>query len=105
MRTCVTRHRRTPLATERLETRELLAVDLGFIAEYPVPTPASAPIDVALGPDHALWVTESAGDKIARYDPNQGQFTEYAVPTANGVPYSISPGGAGDPSLYFTESG
>jgi virginiamycin B lyase len=105
MRGSVRRRRRTRLATEWLETRELLAVDLGFIAEYSIPTPASAPTDVALGPEGALWVTESEGDKIARYDPNQGNFTEYAVPTANGHPYSISPGDPTDPSLYFTENG
>ena len=99
------RRHRTRLTIERLESRELLAVDLGLIAEYSVPTQASAPADVALGPDGALWVTESAGNKIARYDPNLGKFTEYAVPTANAVPYSIASGGPADPSLYFTEYG
>ena len=69
-----TTRRRTALATERLESRELLAVSLNFIAEFPIPTPSSAPTDVALGPDGALWITESAGNKIARLRPEQGYF-------------------------------
>jgi virginiamycin B lyase len=98
------RRSRTALAIDRLESRELLAVNLGVIAEYPIPTSGGAPMDVALGPDGALWITESAADKIARYNSNLGEFSEYNVPTANSAPFSIAPGSATDPSLYFTEN-
>ncbi len=89
---------------ERLEARELLADASTSIAEYSIPTAASAPIDVALGSDHALWITESAGNKIARYDPTKSSFNEYTVPTVASAPYRIKPGEATDPNLYFTEN-
>jgi streptogramin lyase len=36
------------------------------ITEYPVPTPASGPIQITAGPDGALWFTEEFGNQIGR---------------------------------------
>ncbi|MGE3819974.1 MAG: DUF4214 domain-containing protein [Isosphaeraceae bacterium] len=101
MRTSAKRRRKP--AVEWLEGRELLAFTFSPVLEYPLPTAASAPVDVAIGADGAVWITESAGNKIARFDPKTSQFNEYVVPTSNATPYRIVPGGNGDASLYFTE--
>jgi len=41
--------------------------------EYPTPTPAAAPLQIAAGPDRTLWLTDSFlspnGNKIGRLDP------------------------------------
>jgi streptogramin lyase len=36
------------------------------ITEYAVPTSSSTPVDIAAGPDGALWFTEASGNKIGR---------------------------------------
>jgi streptogramin lyase len=40
----------------------------GVVFEYAIPTPASAPIGVAEGPDGALWFAENGANKIGRLD-------------------------------------
>lgn len=48
-----------------------------------------------------LWFSEQQADKIARMTP-QGQFTEYHVPTPNGIigPLTLGP----DDNLWFAEA-
>jgi streptogramin lyase len=68
---------------------------------------------VALGPDKALYVTEQAGNAIARFplssfdpgaDPNGGRLTEeFALPTAGARPQRITSGTDGN--VWFTEGG
>jgi virginiamycin B lyase len=69
--------------------------------EYPIPTPASAPLGITLGPDGNVWFTEYAGNKIGRITP-AGVVTEYTIPTAGSGPSSICLGPDG--ALYFTEN-
>lgn len=67
----------------------------GTITEYPIPTPNSAPWDVALGPDGALWFTESenyrTGAKIGRIT-TAGVITEYPLPQTGSYPHGIVAG-------------
>jgi streptogramin lyase len=68
---------------------------------------------VVLGPDKALYVTEEAGNAIARFalssfdagaDPNKGRLTEeFALPTAGARPQRIVSGTDGN--VWFTEGG
>jgi len=53
-----------------------------------------------VGPDSALWFTESAGNKIGRITTG-GTITEFAIPTANVSPQGIAAGPDG--ALWFTE--
>lgn len=55
---------------------------------------------IAVGPDGALWFTESVAGKIGRITTS-GVITEYAIPTASGYPYGIVAGPDG--ALWFTE--
>jgi virginiamycin B lyase len=71
------------------------------IAQYPVPTANSAPTGIAVGPDEALWFTESSGNKIGRITI-AGAITEHPVPTANSGPNGITAGP--DRALWFTET-
>lgn len=55
---------------------------------------------IAMGPDGALWFTETNAGKIGRITTD-GVITEYAIPTANGFPFGITTGPDG--ALWFTE--
>ena len=39
----------------------------GEVTEYEVPTPDSVPYMILTGPDGAIWFTENAGNKVARF--------------------------------------
>jgi hypothetical protein len=56
---------------------------------------------ITTGPDNNLWFTENFGNKIGRYVPSTGTFTEYSLPTSNSFPFVITPGTDGN--LWFTE--
>ena len=72
----------------------------GTIAEYTIPTAASNPNAMAVGPDGNVWFTEYGGNKVAKVTPT-GSFTEYPVPTAAGNPNAMAVGPDGN--LWFTE--
>src|SRR5439155_7365246 len=64
-------------------------------------TASSAPTDIAPGPDGNLWLTENAGNKIAKMD-SANTVTEYSVPTASSQPIDITAGPDGN--IWFTEA-
>lgn len=72
----------------------------GHFTEFTIPTAASAPQGIAVGPDGALWFAEGSGNNIGRVTTT-GSFTEFAVPTSSAVPLFIVTGADG--LLYFTE--
>jgi streptogramin lyase len=72
----------------------------GSINHYPIPTPASQPSGITLGPDGALWFTEQAANKIGRMTTG-GSFTEFPVPTPSSEPSEIVAGPDG--AMWFTE--
>jgi streptogramin lyase len=55
---------------------------------------------ITVGPNPALWFTETATGKIGRITTS-GVITEYAIPTANSYRYGITTGPDG--ALSFTE--
>ena len=50
-----------------------------------------------------LWVTETTTNRIARVSPSTLSIREFAVPTANSVPWGIT--ASADGNMYFSESG
>src|SRR4029077_5815269 len=70
------------------------------ITEFTVPTASSRPEGIVLGPDGALWFTESGASKIGRVTTG-GAFTEYAIPGAFALARAITVGADG--ALWFTE--
>jgi streptogramin lyase len=48
--------------------------------EFQVPTPASAPLGIAAGPDGAMWFVEFYGHKVGRIT-RSGVLAEYPTPT------------------------
>ena len=72
------------------------------ISETTVPTAASGPFDIALGPDGALWFTEYFASKIGRCTVGGAVTNEYALP-AGSTPSCITAGPDGN--LWFTEFG
>ncbi len=51
-----------------------------YVEEYSVPTPASAPLAIAVDGNGIVWFTECNSSKLARFDPANHGFTEYTVP-------------------------
>jgi virginiamycin B lyase len=68
---------------------------------FHVPTANAGPSGITVGPDGALWFTESEGNNIGRITI-AGAITEYPVPTGDSVPSYITTGPDG--ALWFTES-
>ncbi len=70
--------------------------------EFLLPTAGSQPYDIAYAAG-SIWVSEYAGNKIARFDPVAGIWTEYPIPTPNSKPTGLTVL-AGDPiQVWFCE--
>ncbi|MBV9270132.1 MAG: hypothetical protein JO165_03500, partial [Candidatus Eremiobacteraeota bacterium] len=69
--------------------------------EFPLPTSASGPTQIARGTDGFLYITQNAVSKIAKVTTG-GVVTEYAIPTAGAAPYGIISGPDG--RLWFSEA-
>jgi streptogramin lyase len=72
---------------------------VGEINSFPLPTDASTPTGMAVGPDGNVWFTEGAASKIGRITPS-GQFTQFPLPPDR-QPSGIAAGPDGN--LWFTE--
>lgn len=75
----------------------------GAITEYPIPTPNSEPMGIAISPNGDVWFAQRAGNKIARFKPASGTFDEYAYPTAGVLPEEVAT--SSDESIWFTAPG
>ena len=62
------------------------------VSTFQLPTapgePSSEPYDIAFAAG-AVWVTEYAGNKIARFDPLAEGWTEYLIPTPDSHPTGL----------------
>lgn len=72
----------------------------GALREWRVPTALAGPTGVVIGPDGAVWFTETGANAIGRLAG--GAITEYPLPHG-GTPTAITAGPDG--ALWFTESG
>jgi hypothetical protein len=85
----------------------------GGLSWFSTAVPGSHLAGVVLGPDKALYVTEEAGNAVARFplssfdpgaDPNKGRLTEeFVLPTAGSRPQRVTSGTDGN--VWFTEGG
>ncbi|HVS12227.1 MAG TPA: hypothetical protein VMS76_20365 [Planctomycetota bacterium] len=66
---------------------------------WPIPSPNSQPIEIALGNYGNLWFTEQNASRVARITP-RGSITEFSLPTF-GFPNDITSGPDGN--VWFTE--
>lgn len=55
------------------------------ITEYPLPVSSDAPHDVAIGPDHRLWITAMFSNEVWALDPRDGAIERIPV-AADGTP-------------------
>lgn len=69
----------------------------GKVSEFDIPTPGSAPTDVTVDANGAVWFVEFRANKIGRY--SQGKFEEYALPEGAAAPSGIA--AAADGSVWF----
>jgi virginiamycin B lyase len=72
-----------------------------LIREHRIPTPASKPYIITLGPDGNLWFVESLGNAIGRMDL-QGNAIAFALPRAGDSPRGIALAPNGD--FWITEN-
>jgi streptogramin lyase len=63
----------------------MLDTKTGKITEWPVPTPWSAPYDVAWDKNGELWTGSMTTDRIVRLDPKTGRTVEYLMPAETNV--------------------
>jgi virginiamycin B lyase len=79
----------------------------GKVTEFPIPSPAGSPINLATGPDRNIWYTKQ--NKLGRVTP-EGVITEFDIPTPNGGATGVTAGSDRQPpdrltdKLWFTES-
>ncbi len=74
------------------------------ITEYTLPEPNSEPLNLTLGQDGNIWLTEFGGDRIAEFNLTSAGFTECTLPIQTGVtptPYGIAAGPDGN--LWVTD--
>jgi virginiamycin B lyase len=69
--------------------------------EFPIPTPASVPFDVAIAADGMVWFTEFGADQIGRLNPATGAITEFPVGAGPNGPRGIAIGSDG--KVWFTK--
>src|SRR5215210_1029995 len=63
------------------------------VNEFDVPTPASEPEDIVLGPDGDLWFTEQAANKIGRVKPGSPPVIEdFPLPSGFTSPFNLTVG-------------
>jgi hypothetical protein len=73
----------------------------GCFTEFPIPTAGSQPSGITVGPDGALWFTETSGNNIGRIT-TAGVVKEFPIRTAYSSPSGITAGPDG--ALWFTET-
>lgn len=61
------------------------------------------PVDIALGSDKRLWLTESTANRISAVTPGTGAEATYGLPTKDAKPGGIASGPDGN--LWFTQFG
>ena len=61
------------------------------LTEWNVPTNASGPYGIAVDANGKIWFTENFTNKIARFDPTNDNFTEWAIATPNSDPHNVFP--------------
>jgi streptogramin lyase len=59
------------------------------LTEWSVPTAASGPYGVGVDTNGRVWFTENNTNKIARFDPTNNNFTEWAITTPNSNPHNV----------------
>lgn len=74
--------------------------DQDIFHRFLVPTPNSGPFGIAVANDGSVWFTESQADKVGHLSPD-GKITEYAVPTKEAMPTSIT---VSNGVVWFTET-
>ncbi|HXL36016.1 MAG TPA: hypothetical protein VN954_02310 [Ktedonobacteraceae bacterium] len=81
---------------------EMLASDHSF-HQWPTPTAASGPWDLAFDHNGKLWITEHFINKIAEFDPSIDKFiNEVSTPATNSEPYGITVDSSNN--IWFTEN-
>lgn len=60
------------------------------VENWEIPTPYSYPADLKVGPDGAIWFTETRGNKIGRFDPDSHKFDEWDVGTPLSLPQDLA---------------
>ena len=69
--------------------------------EFPIPTAAASPSDVAAAADGSIWFGEFGVDKLARLDPTTGAITEFSLGGDPNGPRSVTV--ATDGKVWFTK--
>jgi len=59
------------------------------LTEWGIPTANASAYGITTDSDGKIWFTENATNKLARFDPANGNFTEWNITTPNSQPHNI----------------
>ena len=57
---------------------------------YTIPTPLAFPIAIAADRKGEIWFLESDSNKLGRFRPETGTFSEYEIPTVKSIPVDVA---------------
>jgi virginiamycin B lyase len=91
--------------TERAADKIGVLGTAGTITEYTLPEANSQPLNIILGQDGNIWLTEFGNDRIAQFNLSTTGFTECTLPiqvgTTTPTPFGIAAGADGN--LWVTD--
>ncbi len=71
----------------------------GDVTEFAIPTPASLPQGIVIGPDGVSWFAQRSANAIGSL--SNGTFSQYPLPNAGSAPFWVALGSDGN--VWFTE--
>ena len=71
----------------------------GDITEFPIPSQAGSPINIAVGPDRNIWFTKGA--IVGRVTPD-GMMTEFPLPPTTGGGTGLTAGSDRQPPMRLS---
>jgi streptogramin lyase len=71
----------------------------GAVTEYPIPSQAGSPINIAVGPDRNVWFTK--GGIVGRVTPD-GAITEFPLPTPGAGATGLTAGSDRQPAVRLS---
>ena len=71
--------------------------------EFPVPTPGTDPLDVAVASDGKVWFTDRFNHRVGYLDPSTNEVRQFATLNPNAGPLDIASAPTGG-SVWFTQT-
>lgn len=94
-----------PTARPALPSGAAPTPDVADVREFDLPTADAMPVGIAIDAEGNLWLTGLQSNRLTRFRPDSGAFSEWAPPTANAGLYGIAVGDGQVWVGYLTRNG